>query len=199
VNRPAVLLLDEPLGALDLKLRQEMQSELKRIQTEIGITFLYVTHDQEEALSMSDRLAVLREGRVEQVGRPADVYERPATEFVAGFVGASNRLEGALARAATGAEAPFLVRPEKMRLMAPDAAAGSSECSVPGTVEEVTYLGPFTRYRVATDAGGALLVLAQNQGVPASGEDERGRRVRVAWSPAHHRPVGEGRSRAPEA
>ena len=109
VNRPQVLLLDEPLGALDLKLRQEMQVELKRIQQEVGITFVYVTHDQEEALTMSDRLAVFNDGRIEQVGAPAEVYERPGSEFVAGFVGVSNVLERGGRR--------FTIRPEKIRLL----------------------------------------------------------------------------------
>ena len=190
VNRPRVLLLDEPLGALDLKLRQEMQVELRALQRQVGITFLYVTHDQEEALSMSDRLAVFREGRIEQVGCPADVYEAPATEFVAGFVGVTNRLSGVLARAATGSDTPVLVRPEKMRLLAPEAATGEGECSVVGTIEEATYLGPFTRYRIVTDAPGGLFVLAQNGGAGTEGGvGARGRRVRVAWSRAHNRRV----------
>ncbi len=119
VNRPSVLLLDEPLGALDLKLRQEMQVELKTIQREVGITFIYVTHDQEEALSMSDRIAIFHRGRIEQIGTPADVYERPATAFVAGFVGTSNILEGAVAQAVLGEPGPFTIRPEKIHMVDP--------------------------------------------------------------------------------
>jgi putative spermidine/putrescine transport system ATP-binding protein len=191
VNRPRVLLLDEPLGALDLKLRQEMQGELRGLQRQLGITFLYVTHDQEEALGMSDRLAVFKDGRVEQVGTPAEVYERPRTEFVAGFVGATNRLEPALARAATGRGEALLVRPEKMRLLAPDARADVEEWSFTGVVAEATYLGPFTRYRVVADAGGDLFVVAPNRGDAA--EDARaavGRKVRVAFRKSAGRPLG---------
>src|SRR5206468_5354400 len=121
VNRPRVLLLDEPLGALDLKLREEMQLELKAIQQEVGITFIYVTHDQEEALTMSDRLAVFNRGRIEQIGTPADLYERPSTAFVAGFVGTSNLLRGAAARALVGQDGLFTVRPEKIRMLQPGA------------------------------------------------------------------------------
>jgi len=190
VNRPRVLLLDEPLGALDLKLRQEMQTELRELQRQVGITFLYVTHDQEEALSMSDRLAVFNDGRVEQVGTPAEVYEAPRSVFVAGFVGVSNRLTGALARAASGADAPFLVRPEKIRLLPAHEAAEPGECSLPGTIEEATYLGPFTRYRVRTDVPGELLVLAQNlRGGSSEAERARGQRVRLAWAAAHNRQI----------
>ena len=121
VNRPRVLLLDEPLGALDLKLREQMQIELKEIQQQVGITFIYVTHDQEEALTMSNRLAVFNRGAIEQVGTPADVYEHPATTFVAGFVGTSNLLKGETARAVIGQEGTFTVRPEKIRIADPDA------------------------------------------------------------------------------
>ncbi len=125
VNRPKVLLLDEPLGALDLKLRREMQIELKEIQREVGITFVFVTHDQEEALTMSDRIAVFNEGRVEQLATPVELYERPSSAFVAGFVGTSNLLEGEVARTLIGADGPFVVRPEKVQLVAPaDAPAG---------------------------------------------------------------------------
>jgi putative spermidine/putrescine transport system ATP-binding protein len=188
-----VLLLDEPLGALDLKLRQQMQVELRGLQRQLGITFLYVTHDQEEALSMSDRLAVFRDGRIEQVGTPAEVYEDPRTEFVAGFVGTSNRLDGALARAATGTDEAVLVRPEKIRLSLPGESPGAEECRVPGVVEDAIYLGPFTRYRVRADVGGELLVLEQNRGV-GRGEVEaaRGRRVVLAWAREHNRRVEVG-------
>jgi putative spermidine/putrescine transport system ATP-binding protein len=173
VNRPQVLLLDEPLGALDLKLRQEMQGELKRIQAEVGITFLYVTHDQEEALTMSDRVAVFNRGRIEQVGTPVDVYERPATEFVAGFVGVSNVLEREGRRVS--------VRPEKIRLL--DAGAEEGE---PGVVREVLYAGSATRYVVELDGGGVLAVVRQNLEQSSVDElDARGRRVRLAWGREH--------------
>ena len=188
VNQPRVLLLDEPLGALDLKLRQEMQTELRALQRQVGITFLYVTHDQDEALSMSDRLAVFKDGRIEQVGTPAEVYERPASVFVAGFVGASNQLSGDLARAASGSDAPFLVRPEKIRLLPKGEAAEPGECSLTGTIDEATYLGPFTRYRVRTALPGELVVLAQNlRGGSEEAKGAHGQAVRLAWNPAHNR------------
>jgi putative spermidine/putrescine transport system ATP-binding protein len=181
VNRPRVLLLDEPLGALDLKLRQEMQLELKQIQGEVGITFVYVTHDQEEALTMSDRLAVFDAGRIVQVGAPADVYERPATEFVAGFVGTSNLLARAGRR--------FTVRPEKIRLLA-DGAAADGLVVEHGRVTDVSYAGPLTRYAVALDAGGALQVVAQNlETTSAQALEEQGRQVRVAWREEHTSPI----------
>jgi putative spermidine/putrescine transport system ATP-binding protein len=173
VNRPKVLLLDEPLGALDLKLRQEMQSELKRIQGEVGITFVYVTHDQEEALTMSDRMAVFNRGRIEQVGAPADVYEHPTNEFVAGFVGVSNVLERDGRR--------FTVRPEKVHLLAGDEAADGLHVER-GTVREVAYAGMVTRYTVALERGGELQVVRQNLETTSSEVDAaRGRPVRVAW------------------
>jgi putative spermidine/putrescine transport system ATP-binding protein len=173
VNRPQVLLLDEPLGALDLKLRQEMQGELKRIQREVGITFVYVTHDQEEALTMSDRLAVFNNGRIEQIGAPADVYEHPANEFVAGFVGVSNMLERDGRR--------FTVRPEKVRLLAAGEDAEGLHVE-DGTVREVAYVGMVTRYTVALDGGGELQVVRQNLETSSREVDEaRGRRVRVGW------------------
>ncbi|MFL5918104.1 MAG: ABC transporter ATP-binding protein [Gaiellaceae bacterium] len=176
VNAPKVLLLDEPLGALDLKLRQEMQIELKRIQrdvSEVGITFVYVTHDQEEALTMSDRLAVFNEGRIEQIGTPADVYEHPATEFVAGFVGVSNVLERAGRR--------FTVRPEKILMHLDGGGAGEA-----GEVRDVVYVGMFTRYIVALDSGGELTVVKQNlETSSADALESRGRRVRLEWRPEH--------------
>jgi putative spermidine/putrescine transport system ATP-binding protein len=176
VNRPAVLLLDEPLGALDLKLRQEMQVELKRIQQEVGITFVYVTHDQEEALTMSDRLAVFNEGRVEQVGAPAEVYERPASEFIAGFVGVSNIVERQGRR--------FTIRPEKVRLLAPGQEPGTGAHAEDGEVRDVAYAGMVTRFLVALDAGGELQVVRQNlEETSSDALDQRGRRVRVAWRP----------------
>src|SRR4051794_23901743 len=176
VNRPRVLLLDEPLGALDLKLRLEMQAELKRIQTEVGITFVYVTHDQEEALTMSDRLAVFHQGAVVQVGAPAEVYEHPATAFVAGFVGTSNLLERDGRR--------FTVRPEKIRILAGEPADGLHVER--GRVKDVSYAGPLTRYVVALDAGGELQVVAQNlETTSAEALEDRGREVSVAWRPEH--------------
>jgi putative spermidine/putrescine transport system ATP-binding protein len=176
VNAPKVLLLDEPLGALDLKLRQEMQIELRRIQrdvSEVGITFVYVTHDQEEALTMSDRLAVFNEGRIEQLGTPAEVYERPETEFVAGFVGISNVLERNGRR--------FSVRPEKIQMHFDGAGEGE-----PGTIRDVVYVGMFTRYIVALESGGELTVVKQNlETSSADVLESRGRRVRLEWRPEH--------------
>jgi putative spermidine/putrescine transport system ATP-binding protein len=175
VNRPSVLLLDEPLGALDLKLRQEMQIELKHIQQTVGITFVYVTHDQEEALSMSDRLAVFNHGRIEQVGTPSEVYERPGTEFVANFVGTSNVLGGGLA-----------IRPEKLRLEDAAYAAQAGEESRRGTIEDVVYLGPITRYVVRLEDGSALGVLAQNLAQTSTEvRAAQGRPVQVVWDARH--------------
>src|SRR5262245_29754719 len=154
VNRPRVLLLDEPLGALDLKLREEMQIELKAIQREVGITFVFVTHDQEEALTMSDRVAVFNNGRVEQVGPPAEVYEHPASAFVAAFVGTSNLLTGATAEKILGRSGVFSVRPEKIHLsLNADEVAGPGLISATGRVAEVSYAGPATRFVVDLDAG----------------------------------------------
>jgi putative spermidine/putrescine transport system ATP-binding protein len=192
VNRPRVLLLDEPLGALDLKLREEMQLELKAIQQEVGITFIYVTHDQDEALTMSDRLAVFNRGRIEQVGTPAEVYERPATAFVAGFVGTSNLLSGAVAEQVVGRAGTFTVRPEKIRLAAPDDAISDDESTALGTIRNVVYLGPDTRYIVALDAGAELVVTQQN--LTTSSMDAlaaQGRAVRLIWKRDHNFPVGE--------
>jgi putative spermidine/putrescine transport system ATP-binding protein len=186
VNEPRVLLLDEPLGALDLKLRQEMQSELKTLQQRVGITFVYVTHDQDEALSMSDRLAVFNAGRIEQVGSPADVYERPATPFVAGFVGASNLIGGAVAQAIVGREGTFTVRPEKIHLTEPTQAVREGEMTALGRVAEVVYLGADTRYVVRLDAGADLVVIKQN--VATSSTEAlalSGKPVRLIWSERH--------------
>jgi putative spermidine/putrescine transport system ATP-binding protein len=193
VNRPRLLLLDEPLGALDLKLREEMQIELKQIQREVGITFIYVTHDQEEALTMSDRLAVFNRGRIEQVGTPADVYERPATRFVAGFVGTSNLLAGATARSIVGSDGTFTVRPEKIRLSEPGVTPGPDETSASGTIREVVYLGPDTRYIVSLDAGGELVVTEQNLSTSSmEALAAKGRKVRLTWKRQHNLPVGDG-------
>ena len=175
VNEPGVLLLDEPLGALDLKLRQQMQFELKRIQREVGITFVYVTHDQEEALTMSDRIAVFNNGRIEQVGTPLQVYERPATEFVAGFVGVSNLVE------LHGV--PVMIRPEKIWFV-PDGEPDPEGTRVEaGTIEETAYLGMVTRFLVALDTGDHMSVVRQNLHADeeGGGSDAVGRRVRVAF------------------
>ncbi len=163
VNQPKVLLLDEPLGALDLKLRQEMQVFLKALQRDLGMTFIYVTHDQEEALTMSDHVAVFNEGRIEQVGSPTDVYARPATEFVAGFVGTSNILEREGRR--------FSVRPERVELN------GHGE---PATVADVVFVGAFTRILVDTEAGERLTIVQQNTSTVL----EPGARVHVSWNDA---------------
>jgi putative spermidine/putrescine transport system ATP-binding protein len=186
INRPRVLLLDEPLGALDLKLREEMQIELKEIQAEVSITFVYVTHDQEEALTMSNRLAVFNNGRIEQIGSPADVYEHPATTFVAGFVGTSNLLTGEAARAVIGEDGVFTVRPEKIRIAERDATTGADETSVPGTVREVVYIGPDTRYIVALETGGELVVTQQNLETSSmEALTAQGRPVQLVWKRRH--------------
>ncbi len=186
VNRPRVLLLDEPLGALDLKLREEMQIELKSIQQQVGITFIYVTHDQEEALTMSDRLAVFNNGRIEQVGSPAEVYEHPATTFVAGFVGTSNLLTGDSARAVVGRDGVFTVRPEKIRLADPDQAPAADEGSALGRIREVVYIGPDTRYIVALESGGELVVTRQNLETSSmEALATRDQAVRLIWKQRH--------------
>jgi putative spermidine/putrescine transport system ATP-binding protein len=190
VNRPRVLLLDEPLGALDLKLREEMQIELKRIQQQVGITFIYVTHDQEEALTMSDRLAVFNRGRIEQVGAPASVYEKPATPFVAGFVGTSNLLVGAAARSIVGQDGTFTVRPEKIRMASREESPGPDEIGADGTIREVVYLGPDTRYIVELEAGGKLVVTEQNLTTSSmEALEAQGRHVRLIWKRQHCLPI----------
>jgi putative spermidine/putrescine transport system ATP-binding protein len=190
VMRPKVLLLDEPLGALDLKLRQAMQIELKEIQHEVGLTFLYVTHDQEEALTMSDRLAVFNQGTVEQVGSPAEVYERPATTFVAGFIGVSNVLEGEAAQRITGSDHAFTVRPEKIAIVSLDAEADESQCTATGRVREVVYLGAVTRYIVDLDVGGELVMMQQNLTTSSmEALQVRGKPVRLRWERSNNRPV----------
>jgi putative spermidine/putrescine transport system ATP-binding protein len=195
VNRPQVLLLDEPLGALDLKLRQDMQVELKRIQEEVGITFVYVTHDQEEALTMSDRLAVFNQGRIEQVGTPAEVYEHPQTEFVAGFVGVSNVLE----RTLNGRPSRFTVRPEKIRILAEHEPAENRAHVEAGLVYDVVYVGMVTRYIVDLDAGGRLIVIRQNlETSSAEALEARGRRVRLQWRPEHTYTIDSGSKKEDE-
>jgi spermidine/putrescine transport system ATP-binding protein len=208
VNRPAVLLLDEPLGALDLKLRKQMQLELKRIQAEVGVTFIYVTHDQEEAMTMSNRIAVMNEGRLEQLGGPQEVYELPATEFVAGFLGASNLLDGdaegrdgerVRVRLAVGStislpaarlpegdgQIRIGVRPEKLHIRpAGAAAANGTHNSIEATVSVSTYIGVSTSYECLTSDGSKVVVYVQNlenrQGPIGAGE-----RVTISWEPEH--------------
>jgi putative spermidine/putrescine transport system ATP-binding protein len=184
VNRPKVLLLDEPLGALDLKLRREMQVELKQIQRDVGITFVFVTHDQEEALTMSDRIAVFNEGRIQQLATPVELYEKPASAFVAGFVGTSNLLEGEVARQLVGAAGTFVIRPEKLHLHAEaDAPAADAEtCAAPGVVREVVYLGASTHSVVELDAGAVLTVAHQNSDASIdTALERRQQRVALSW------------------
>jgi putative spermidine/putrescine transport system ATP-binding protein len=215
VNRPRVLLLDEPLGALDLKLRQQLQVELKGIQADVGITFVYVTHDQDEALSMSDRIAVMDAGRVLQVGSPSEVYDEPESRFVAGFVGVSNLLElpveaveSGVARLrlgaddvvsapvgddlAAGATAIVTIRPERITLTEGDVPAGSDDrCRARGRVTETLYAGPTTRFVVTLDGGGELMVVRQNTdtGV-ADAERLRDSAVTLAWARESTRVIG---------
>jgi spermidine/putrescine transport system ATP-binding protein len=191
VNLPRVLLLDEPLGALDLKLRKGLQVELKRIQREVGITFVYVTHDQEEALTMSDRIAIMNRGLVEQIGSPEDVYERPETPFVAGFIGVSNLLPADQV-SANGKGSYACVRPEKLRIEDPTAPATADHPSVDGTIESTLYLGTSTQLivRVADDVPMTVLVPnadeADRRNLPGAGS-----RVRLAWAPEHMHLVHE--------
>jgi spermidine/putrescine transport system ATP-binding protein len=211
VNHPKALLLDEPLGALDLKLRQAMQVELKRIQREVGITFVYVTHDQNEALTMSDRIAVMNDGVIEHLGPPREIYEHPATRFVAGFIGTSNLLTGSLARVtggqgiievgpderiivpegrsalAAGQDVELTVRPEKIELTAGPAPAGG--CALRGTVTEVVYLGTSTSFSVHTTTGADVVVFQQNSASAAT-PVSRGDDVWLTWDPQHSYPIG---------
>jgi spermidine/putrescine transport system ATP-binding protein len=211
INRPAVLLLDEPLGALDLKLRKQMQVELKRIQQEVGITFIYVTHDQEEAMTMSDRIAVMNRGRYEQLGDPESLYERPTTRFVAGFLGISNLLPGRL-EGAGGSDDRYAVlrladdsavrvprgqanghttveigvRPEKIRMHSADAQVPAASNQLAGTVRDASYLGVSTQYIVETRDGGLITVYEQNVERTVHGSLHRpGENVRLSWSPDH--------------
>jgi len=192
INHPGVLLLDEPLGALDLKLREQMQVELKTIQRRVGITFVYVTHDQGEALSMSDRIAVFNKGRIEQIGSPAEIYEHPASAFVAAFVGVSNMLAGTAATAIPGAPPVFSIRPEKIHLAAPEAPIPADSCAAEGTIASVLYLGASTRFHVALAAGGELTVIEQNREESASSVSARqGQQVRLIWRRAHMQEMRE--------
>ena len=177
VNRPKVLLLDEPLGALDLKLREHMQVELKEIQRDVGITFVFVTHDQEEALSMSDRIAVFNDGRSEQLGTAVDIYDHPASEFVAGFVGTSNLIRGDAAQRLFGNPATVSIRPEKLFIN-----ESSRGRETRGHIREVSYVGSVTRYLVDLEVGGSLIAVAANTGAT---QHARGTDVSLTWDPAH--------------
>ncbi|MDF2782515.1 MAG: Spermidine/putrescine transporter family protein ATP-binding subunit, partial [Geminicoccaceae bacterium] len=190
INQPEVLLLDEPLGALDLKLRQQMQTELKALQRKVGITFVYVTHDQEEALGMSDRLAVFNHGRIEQIGTPEAIYEHPATAFVAGFVGASNIVDAASAERLVGRRRPFALRPERIRILGPDPRIpeGAAEFTAEGTVAHVQYHGASTRIEVALPGGGALVAERPNDAAIGS-RPEPGARVRLGWTAEAMQPL----------
>jgi spermidine/putrescine transport system ATP-binding protein len=209
INHPRVLLLDEPLGALDLKLRKQMQLELKRIQTEVGITFIYVTHDQEEAMTMSDRIAVMRAGHIEQLGTPEELYERPTTAFVAGFLGVSNLLEGEVAGqdgslvtirltdgtmlrapadgSATNGQVRVGVRPEKLRVDAREHGGATDGLNaLSGTVLDASYIGVSTQYLVRTSEGHRLTVYAQNLDTAGAGELlADGQHVQLTWKPQH--------------
>jgi putative spermidine/putrescine transport system ATP-binding protein len=190
INHPRVLLLDEPLGALDLKLREEMQGELKAIQQRVGITFIYVTHDQAEALTMSDRMAVFSHGKIEQIGTPTTIYEHPRTAFVAGFVGTSNIIGGDLAERLSGDRGLFAVRPEKIRMGPPDTPTEEGAVSLTGTVADVVYLGMHTRYVVEVEGGTQLTVAAQNaDGGSQDAQAARGRPVRLSWRKEHIHPL----------
>src|ERR1700712_728606 len=188
VGRPGVLLLDEPLGALDLKLREQMQVELQQIRRAAGITFVLVTHDQDEALILADRVVVFNDGRGEQAGAPRELYERPSTPFYAGVVGTSNLLRAEAARALLGRDGTWSVRPEKIRLADPDAPAPDGATTATGTVDEIVYTGATTRCLVALEAGARMSVLVVNDG-GAARIPERGDAVRLYWQPEHEVPV----------
>ena len=213
VNRPRALLLDEPLGALDLKLRQAMQLELKRIQREVGITFVYVTHDQEEALTMSDRLVVMNAGRIEQLGSPRELYEHPATRFVANFIGTSNILTGRLERrgdtwalaglgpdervlvadaggAQEGQDVELAVRPEKVVLRAEQDPPPPDRTALRATVSEIVYLGTSTQYRTVTDGGTAIAVYRQNASATPGADVLTGQVGWLEWPPEHSYVLG---------
>jgi len=181
INQPKVLLLDEPLGALDLKLREEMQTELKRLQQRLGITFVYVTHDQGEALSMADRVAVFNEGRVEQLDTPRELYVRPRTAFVARFVGSANVVERELAARFDSAGRPFAIRPELIALLDPGQAAGADTVTCEGTLEDVQYHGATSRWHVRVDED-TVLTLVRPESTTAGRMPAVGDRVRVAWA-----------------
>ena len=212
VNRPRALLLDEPLGALDLKLRQAMQVELKRIQREVGITFVYVTHDQGEALTMSDRIAVMNDGAIEHLGTPREIYEHPRTRFVAGFIGTSNLLTGTVTgvdagravievspeerivvpgtgQAVTaGSQLQLTVRPEKIEISA--ARPVGYACALRGEVTDVAYLGTSTNFSVTTTAGADIVVFQQNSAAAGDVAAAEGDSVWLSWQPEHSYPIG---------
>lgn len=187
VVRPKVLLLDEPLGALDLKLREQMQVELKELQRSLGITFIFVTHDQEEALTLSDRIAVFNNGRIEQLGTPNEIYERPRSPFVAGFVGTSNIFDSAFSRSILGREGVNSLRPERLSVTALVSQPVATPTSAVGTISEVIYLGTSTRILIDLDAGPRINALEQNTAELSAGSahlgDRRGERVVVQWAP----------------
>lgn len=186
ILRPEVLLLDEPLGALDKQLREEMQIELKQIQREVGITFIFVTHDQEEALTLSDRVAVFNNGKIEQIGSAREVYEFPQTEFVARFLGLSNILEPATAKGLLGIDNTVSIRPERVRLSATDAPPASGEVGMDGVIAETVYTGPTTRYLVDTDAGVRVIAEKHNDHHPSAQTTfVRGDRARVVFRADH--------------
>jgi putative spermidine/putrescine transport system ATP-binding protein len=186
INHPKVLLLDEPLGALDLKLRQQMQIELKVIQKRVGITFIFVTHDQEEALTMSDRIAVFSQGKIEQTGTPSEIYEHPSTQFVAGFVGVSNLISGEIAERITGSVAKFSIRPEKIHLGSANNESEADTFVADGRVRDVIYLGLYTRYLVELDGGGDLVVVEQNLKTTSMDVMKaKDRQVRLSWKKEH--------------
>lgn len=186
ILRPQVLLLDEPLGALDKQLREQMQIELKQIQREVGITFIFVTHDQEEALTLSDRVAVFNNGRIEQIGSAREVYEFPRTEFVARFLGLSNLIPADVAESLLGERRTLSIRPERVRLAAPEAGLPDGDIGWAGTVREVVYTGPATRFLVTTDAGVDMIAEQPNSHDPrAESTFGRGDLVRVVWSADH--------------
>ncbi|HVO43741.1 MAG TPA: ABC transporter ATP-binding protein [Aggregatilineales bacterium] len=184
INHPRVLLLDEPLGALDLKLRQQMQMELKALQHRVGITFVFVTHDQEEALTLSDRIAVFNQGKIEQVGTPPEIYQNPTSVFVANFVGTSNILDGEQAQRIVGRDGIFALRPEKIHIALASTPVPSNVHCVTGIVREVIYLGVNTRYIVDLDGGGELLALEQNLRVTSADvAASHMQKVRLYWQP----------------
>lgn len=186
VLRPKVLLLDEPLGALDKQLREEMQVELKNIQREAGITFVFVTHDQEEAMRMSDRIAVFNAGRIEQLGTPSDVYEKPATAFVAGFLGMSNLISGEKAQALVGTSELINIRPERIRLLPPGSTAQKDETAAPGIIVETAYTGANTIYIVETNNDTRLIVTELNTELPGHSDSfATGDKIVAVWRNHH--------------
>lgn len=182
INQPRVLLLDEPLGALDLKLRQQMQYELKAIQHRVGITFIFVTHDQEEAMTMSDRIAVFNKGKIEQIGTPAEIYEGPKTTFVAGFVGTSNIFNPAQARALLDRDGSYSIRPEKIHIAPPGQPVTDSYYCINGQIKDVVYLGASTRYLVTASDGTEIVAVEQNlRQNAATASMKRSDTVNLVW------------------